>query len=181
MAVPELVTVRDFTSSRYAQLADNAEGVNLSDVLARAEATIQSRLGRQIKNQAYTEVFRPSTNILFVKNRPITTVTSVRRRLVPWFSWANLDLTKMTIEAEPGYIEPYEAVRGYEVEVVYSAGYTVVPEDIKEAIIMQAVLFSYQDLEIYGAGDAKVPGILYVQKDIENLILPYRATATVYH
>jgi hypothetical protein len=56
-----------------------------------------------------------------------------------------------------------------------------VPEDIKEAIILQAVLLSYQDIEVYGAGDAKQPGILYMQDDIDSKLKPYKQTATVYH
>lgn len=181
MAVPELVTVRDFTTSRYAQLAENAEGISLADVLARAEATIQSRLGRKILNTTYTEVFRANSQTLFVRNRPITSVTSIKRRPNAFYGWETLNLSRIVVEAGPGYIQCTDTVWGYQVEVVYTAGYSAVPEDIKEAIIMQAVLLSYQDLEIYGSGDAKQPGIVYINQDIERLIAPYRATATVYH
>jgi len=181
MATPQLVTVRDFTSSRYAQLAEAAEGVNLGDVLARAEATLQAQMGRAIKNTQYTETFRAQSQTLFVKQRPITSVVSLRRRASILSAWQTIDLSRVRFESGPGYLEIYDSVRGYDVEITYMAGYTSTPEDIKEAVLTQAVLLTFQDLEIYGSGDAKAPGILYVQKDIERLIAPYRATATVYH
>ena len=46
---------------------------------------------------------------------------------------------------------------------------------------MQAVLLTYQDLEIYGSGDAKQPGIVYMYADIDRLLAPYKATGSVYH
>jgi hypothetical protein len=181
MADPVLVTTRDFTSSRYAQLAENAEGVRLSDVLARAEAAIQNRLGRKLVHQSYTETFVASSQRLFVRQRPITAVTSIKRRASLFSGWSLLDLSRIMVEAGPGYIDCYETVRGYQVEVTYTAGYVAVPEDIKEAIIMQAVLLTYQDLEIYGSGDAKQPGIVYMYEDIDRLLAPYKATGSVYH
>lgn len=181
MADPVLVTTRDFTSSRYAQLAENAEGVRLSDVLARAEAAIQNRLGRQLVHQSYTEVFVASSQHLFVRQRPITAVTSIKRRPNVLYGWQTLDLSRVLIESGPGYIHCAETVQGYQVEVTYTAGFVTVPEDIKEAIIMQAVLLTYQDLEIYGSGDAKQPGIVYMYEDIDRLLAPYKATASVYH
>lgn len=181
MATPVLVTVRDFTSSRYAQLAENAEGVNLGDVLARAETVIQTKLGRSFLDTEYTETFRAESQALFVRNRPIISVTSIRRRPNLFYGWETLSLSRVRIESKPGYIECADTVAGYEVEITYRAGYTTVPEDIKEAIILQAVLLSYQDLEIYGAGDAKKPGIVYINEDIDRMIQPHRASATVYH
>jgi hypothetical protein len=185
MATPEIVTVRDYATSRYAQVADNTEG-SLSDILARAETAIQTRLGRRLPVTSYVERWRTQSNTLFVKNRPIVAVTQIRRRLNPLHAWEIVDLTYVTInDAAAGYIECYgiytSNVAGYEVEVTYTAGFSIVPEDIKEAIIMQAVMFSYQDLEIYGSGDSREPGVQYFYEDIDRIIKRYMVTNTVYH
>jgi hypothetical protein len=182
MATPQLVSVRDFTTSRYAQVAENTEG-QLTDILARAEEHIQGRLGRRLLSQAWTEVFRAKSQFLFVKHRPITSVTSIRRRTSPFYEWTTVPIDHIIIEADAGYIECVEPVAGYHVEVMYTAGYPVeaIPEDIKEAILMQAVLFSFQDLEVYGSGDAKAPGIQYFHSDIDRILRFHRSGSTVYH
>lgn len=182
MATPVLLTTRDFTTSRYAQVAENTAG-NLSDILARAEQAIQSRLGRNLLDQPYVEVFRATSQTLFVKNRPITTLTSIRRRPSIWSAWADVPLSRIMTFPSEGYFEVYESVQGFDVEVSYSAGWTVatLPENVKEAIIMQAVLLSYQDLEVYGVGDAKEPGINYFHRDIDRLLEFHKATGTVWH
>lgn len=178
MAVPTIVTIRDFTSSRYEQLG---EDLNLNDILSKAEAVVRAKLRQHITVKDYVEMWRPKTNVYFTKVRPITEVTQVRRRINQRSSWVILDPLYYTVEHDAGYITFEQSVRGYEIEVEYSAGYEVVPEDIKEAIILQAVLLSYQDIEVYGAGDAKQPGILYMQDDIDSKLKPYKQTATVFH
>jgi hypothetical protein len=182
MATPQLVSVRDFTTSRYAQIAENTEG-QLTDILARAEEHIQGRLGRRLLTNTWIEFFRAKSQILFVRNRPITSVTSIRRRSSPFYSWVTVPIDLIHVEAEAGYVECVEPVAGYYVEVTYTAGYPseAIPEDIKEAILMQAVLFSFQDLEVYGSGDAKAPGIQYFHSDIDRILRFHRSGSTVYH
>ena len=180
MATPELVSVRDFTTSRYGQIADNLDAP-LNDILARAEAAVQSQLNRRLLPQPYVETFRPRTQTLFVHNRPITSLTQIRRRVSFYSAWETLDLTRVVIEADPGYIQVVQPVSGFEVEVSYTAGYVTLPEDLREAIIMQAVLFSFQDLEVYGTGDAKAPGIMYMYDDLDRILKRYKQSANVWH
>jgi hypothetical protein len=185
MATPILVTVRDFTNSRYAQLAESSDNLDIAGVLASAEAIIQTRLGRQVTVTTYTEVIRNAdTNIVFVKRRPITSVTSVRRKYpTPYSGWTTIAPERISFEPGPGYVEVlYDDIRGFDVEVTYQAGYAEVPAEIREAILIQAVLLATQDFEVYGTGDSKPPGyIRYMNQDIDNLLAPYQATATVYH
>lgn len=187
MATPTIVTVRDFTNSRYSQLAESADNLNIGDVLASAEAIIQTRIGRQVALTTYTEVIRNAqSNILFVKRRPITSVTTVRRKYpTPYSEWAALASERISFEPGPGYIEIlYDDVRGFDVEITYQSGFATadIPSEIREAIIIQAVLLATQDFEVYGTGDSKPPGyVAYMNQDIDRLLAPYRATATVYH
>ena len=179
MAEPQLVSVRDFTTSRYGQSADNLDAP-LGDVLARAEAAVQSYLGRSLVATTYTEIARSTSSTLFVKNRPIIAVTSLRQRPSVLSTWVTLDPFYITFEAGPGYINHPYLISSSFVEVVYQAGYASLPEDLREAIIMQAVLLSFQDLEVYGSGDAKAPGIMYMWDDLHKLLAPYKVNPTVY-
>lgn len=183
MATPTLVTVRDFTNSRYAQLAENADSLDIADVLASAEVRIQSRLGRQIGLATYTEVIRNCpTQTIHVLRRPITSITSIRRRTSILGAWNTMDLSRVMFEPGPGYIEMYDDIRGFDVEVTYQAGYATLPSDLKEAILLQAVLLATQDFEVYGTGDSEPPGYIeYMNMDIDKMLFPYRATASVYH
>lgn len=180
MATPELVTQQEFTSSRYGQLVEDLE-TPINDILAKAEQVIQKRLGYKIAVKTYTETFRAQGHIAFLRYRPIVSVTSVSRRPNARYSWEIIPLTNVTVETDPGYIEVIDYITGYDVQVVYTAGYSVIPDDIKEAVIIQAVLLSTQDLEVYGAGDARPPGYLYMYQDIDRLLCPYKRTATIWH
>lgn len=181
MATPQLVTLRDFTTSRYNQLIDNID-VPLSDILARSEAIIQSQLKIALVPTSYTEEFYTPTQTVFVLNRPIITLTSLKRRANPLYAWTTLDLTSVRITNDGGYLEPLvDTVQGYEVQVIYTAGVSTIPEDIREAILMQATLLAFVDLEVYGSGDGRAPGIQYMYEDIERIVSKHRRTSTVFH
>jgi hypothetical protein len=181
MATPELVTVRDFTTSPYSQLADNLD-TPLTDILSRAESYIQQMVGMSLGVKTYTERWKANSSVLFVKHRPIVAVTSLKIRDNRLYAWETLNLSNLYIEPEPGYIEYYDGIRtGAEVEVEYTAGYSTLPEVLRQAILMQAVVFAYQDLEVYGSGDGRDPGIRYINEDIQNMLRPFKRNATVWH
>ena len=181
MATPELVTVQEFSESQYSQMIESNADLLPEDVLVKAEAAIQNRIGRRIKAASYTERFRARGQIIWLRQRPIVAVTAFKRRGTILSDWTVIDPSRIEVESEAGYITPIDAIRNYQVEVTYTAGFTVIPEDIKEAVIMQAVLFSYQDLEVYGSGDGRSPGIRYFNEDIDRYLAPYRVSATVWH
>lgn len=178
MATPRLVTVRDFNTSRFAQLAETTDA-NISDILARAEAAIESSLRRPIAPTVFTEHFTPQSDIIYVSFRPIIEVTTVTRAYRRF--GAQTPITSgYEVHAASGYIEFDIPVQGYNIEITYEAGFDPIPEDIKEAIMIKAALFAYADLEFYGSGDAKAPGILYLNDDIKELLEPYRITNMAY-
>jgi hypothetical protein len=177
MAVPRIVTVRDFNTSRFSQLADTSTA-NIGDILARAESAVESKLNRPVVPTQYTEVYRPATNTIYLRRRPVISIDSFTRQ----YSVGGLPLTvaEYTFDSDTGVIDSGGLIIGMVVTVVYTAGFTTTPEDIKEAILMQAALFTFQDLEIYGSGDAKEPGIMYMHRDIERLLAPYKQIHTAY-
>lgn len=175
MATPKLVSIRDFNTSRYSQLSDTTTA-NMNDVLARAEVSIESMLKRPLAPTTFTESFsNVSTSKIFLKYRPLISVTNIQRGI----SIISTPVTVYQAQPSQGILtSPY--FRGYNVTITYVAGFTVLPEDLKEAILMQAALFVYQDLEMYGTGDAKPPGILYIKDEIKELLRPYKQLHTAF-
>jgi len=178
MATPRIVTNRDFNTSRFSQLADTSD-VDINTVLAGAETAIESRLRRPIAPTQYVERYRPNDQMLYLRKRPVIDVVSIIRRYSPT-STAFSEVTSYYLDAEMGVIESNESLAGYVVDVTYTAGFEVVPEDIKQAILMQAALLMFQDFELYGSGDAKKPGIMYIADDIDVLLKPYKQIHTAY-
>lgn len=176
MATPRIVTVRDFNTSRFSQLADTSTA-NIADILARAEKAIESELNRPLAPTSFSERFHPTTNTIYLRNRPIIAVQSVLRGYNDTI--VSSPLTSYYLNSDLGYLES-TAFEGYVVDVTYTAGFVEVPEDLKEAILIQAAYFAFQDLEIYGSGDAKSPGILYLKEDIKDILRPYRQTGLAY-
>jgi len=197
-----LITNQEFSSSPYGGLADTIE--NLSGVVARAEAAIERKAGRKFGLNTYTENVYPEYSAykdrttFFVKNRPIQSVTQIRHRRNALYDWTVVDPGLYLIESEPGYITSYMAqwflvnpsgqtaetldqFGGWEVEITYVAGLTEIPDDIKEAVFMQVVLFGYQDTQMFARTDDRNPGIRYMKEDIEDIVKYYRQSSMVFH
>lgn len=179
MPTLRLITEQDFRTSRYSQVADQIEG-RITDVIAQAETHIERKLDRTLSLATYTELHRPIGSTLFLRNRPVQTVTTVKRRLAHTVAWETLTAANFEKHSAAGYLLALENnIKNYEVEVTYTAGYTSIPEDIKAAVILQTVVLAYQDLEVYGSGDAKNPGILYLQDQVHALLKPYMTKRVV--
>lgn len=176
MPTPRLITNRQFRTSKYGQLADQLDG-DLDEIIVMAEARVESYLNRTIPATAYTEVHRPSGSRLFLRQYPIVSLTSVSRRTLPASAWVPLTLSNFEIEpngANGVVLSLEDEIAGYDVQVAYTAGYATVPFDIQEAVILETALMCYLDLEMFGVGDSKPPGIMYVQKDIDRMLRPYQ-------
>lgn len=173
MATLRLITEQEFRTSRYAQVADQIEG-RIADVIVQAETHIERTLDRTLSLATYTEVQRPQGSTLFLRNRPVQSVTTIKRRSSHTATWDTLNAAHFELHGAAGYVVALSNnVRNYEVEVTYTAGYATIPDDIKAAVILQTVILAYQDLEVYGSGDAKKPGILYLQEQVEAMLKPY--------
>jgi hypothetical protein len=176
MATLRLITLGDFATSRYSQVADSIDG-DITEVIAQAETHIEGLVDRTLSSASYTEYSFPRSNEIFLLNRPVTALTSVDRRASYTDAWTSLDVGTFDIERDGkiGTVVSRDAdVAGYEVKVVYTAGYATIPSDIKAAVILQTVIFAYQDLEVYGAGDSKEPGITYLQKQVDRYLCRYK-------
>ena len=171
-----ILTVREFNTSRFAQMADSSEA-NVPSVIARAEAAIKRRLQRPIEPEEFEEFYYPENDTIYLRNRPVVSVETITvgHAMLPAYTNPMYSLDKRL-----GIIRFPNTLKGRKVTVNYTAGFDPVPEDIKEAVIMQSVLFLYTDLEVYGAGDGKEPGILYFSRDIDKLLQPYKQLHMAY-
>lgn len=175
-----LITELDFRSSRYAQVADQVEG-DLSDIIAQAEAYIQRKVDRFIWKQTFIDYLKPLGTTLFLRSRPIISLTTIETRIGTG-TWTTRALPDFAIDGDGSSGMVYYSqgsLAGLEVRVTYDAGYEPVPPDVKAAVILQTVIFAYQDLEVYGAGDSKKPGILYLQDQVNDIIKPYMRSRTM--
>lgn len=176
MATLRLITESEFRASRYGQVADQVEG-SLSDLIAQAEDHLEHVVDRSFASTSHVEILRPKGDLLFVRHRPIISLTTVKRRFDATYAWYSLDTGDFYIEGSgnEGVIRSLLGeVVDYEVEVTYVSGYAAIPWDVKAAVILQTVIFAYQDLEVYGSGDARTPGIVYLQDQVDRYMRPHR-------
>lgn len=174
-----LITTQEFRTSRYADVAEQVD--KIEKIIEEAENHVEHLLDRRIKSEQYTELHRPSAARLYVRQRPIISLDAISRRMSHHDPWEALDKADFEVEPEGASgvildIHGGEAIAGWEVQVVYTAGYDPVPSDIKAAVILQTVLFAYQDLEVYGASDGKEPAISHLQRQVDRLLKPYAKT-----
>lgn len=177
MATPRLISVRDFNTSRFAQLADTSSA-NIADTIVRAERAIEQRIKRPLSPTVFTERHQPTTNTIYLRQRPIISIDEISRSST--FGGTPFLITRYYVDQELGILQSDESLLGYIIMITYTAGFEQTPEDIKEAILMQTALFAFTDLEIYGQGDAKEPGILYMKDDISELLAPYEQLHVAY-
>ena len=171
--MPTLVTAQEFSDSAYGSIEDQVD-TPISELLDAAEAHIQARLRRKILSTSYTEVVYADTNTIFLSQRPINSITSITKSLYPQGpTWSTVPTDRLFIRKEAGYFDPWYPVEGYFVTVVYTAGFTIVPDDIKQAVILQAALIGSPDYELLGVGDSREPGTGHLQEMVDRLIKPY--------
>lgn len=175
-----LITETEFRSSQYADLAENV--TKLSTIIAAAEDHVQTYLDRRIAKATYTEVHYQRQKYLFPREYPVIEVQSLRRRLGPDHEWQTLDPRKLRFVHPEAPILEYvdDSFSGYEVEVVYTAGYDPVPPAIKMATILQTVLMATTDLGVFGNDDGKEPGYKHLQKEVYRYLEPYKRLRRFY-
>jgi hypothetical protein len=171
-----LISFKEFATSNYADMADQVDNIEL--VINQAEAAIKSQLSRDFSETDYEEIHYPKNDKIFLKERPIIAIDSISRRSSYLGAWVSTDLSSFRVNTSTGVIRSLsQDLRGDEVRVLYSAGYTTVPDDIKAATILQTVILAFTDYEVFGAGDGKEPAIKHLQAAVDRLLQPYKKSA----
>lgn len=166
-----LITEGEFRSSRYGSLADQIEG-RLSTLIEQAESYIETRVDRTLSEKIYREIPDVGGSTLFMRHAPIISVEEIK------VGDKVISPDDFVIVEGEGTIELFEKPTT-RVVVRYTAGYDPIPPIIKAATILQTAYFAYQDFEIYGSGDGKPPGIMYIQQQVDDMIAPFKRKTLV--
>jgi hypothetical protein len=114
-----------------------------------------------ISEQTYTEYYDGTgTNMLMIMHTPITSISSVQYQLYPTGTFLNFyegSLSANIQYDDGGWIELYD-IRFYQgknnIKIVYSAGYSTIPADIKQACIEEvAMLMDNSNVTGVGKGN----------------------------
>lgn len=149
MALLELEELKD-----YLGITSTTQDVILDIIRLGVVAAVENQTGREFESQARTEYYDgPGERLLILNHRPVTAVTSVHvdstgyagQGTTPFESsseWTQGDyfFIRPPVEASernPGILEAINGVwtkgRG-NIKVVYTAGYSTLPEDLKLAV-----------------------------------------------
>lgn len=201
---PSLLTETEFRSSRYGDVADSVNA-KLSDLIMQAENYVEDYVDRRLAASTHVETHRGGHKWLFVRQYPINRIEDIRVRRHPREPWTSLSEMvheyHLNLAGEPtedpkfteldNFIIPHPDLpqleyigsrdyHGYEMEITYEAGFDPVPPIVKAAVILQTVIFSNVDIEVYGIGDGKEPGILYLQDQVHGYMNPYKRIRRFY-
>lgn len=174
----------------------------LNALIVQVDTTIKNHLGRSIEEASYTEYpFGYGTKRLRLKEKPVTAITSVRVDTSRLFTASNTLLTvdvdyklidgmlfrlngtwPPAVENKWGLLTNAVVPSTGIIQVVYTAGYSTVPDDIVLAADMLVIkLFGQrkdgeellsESLEDYSYSRGDSGGDLL--KDVRSLLAPYR-------
>lgn len=145
-------TLNSVKSHLHIGISDTHCDEFLESLINIAYKRIERHIGRQVKEKQYTEYYNgDGTNRLVLRRWPVTSVTSVK--MGPYGDITNMvDVSNLDyfIDLDPdssiGVIEIAQSMNSISpsyfeigirnVRVVYNAGWTVVPNDLKHALNM---------------------------------------------
>lgn len=170
----------------YLQITSAGSDAILTDIKDFVEDWAKGYVGRDLLVTSYTR-YRDGdgTAILHLDHYPITAITSIHSDPTRGYDSsteivaANI-ITNDTEGWAAGIVELYEAsfLRGKKnIKVVYSAGYSTVPQDIQFAIAeMCAKVYMVQDKRLFGQISQQI-GDRNIALDVE--MMPKRAMDTL--
>jgi hypothetical protein len=172
-----LITAQEFRSSRYADVAEQVD--DIEKIIEQAEAHVERKLDRRLSKTQYTEIHRPASARIYLRQRPVISLDEIAVRGGHHEPWSSLSVDGFEVEPDDATgvlldLHDGEAIVGREVKVVYTAGFDPIPADIKAAVINQTVLLAFQDLEVFGAGDAREPALKHLYAQIDDVLAPYK-------
>jgi len=139
----------------------------LSSAIDRVSKKFESYCQLPLKEQSFIGHYNGSgTNILYVNNFPITSVTSIKYRSNPLNSYSNA-ITVSGCSIYSNKIISYNDTFPYgnlSIEIIYNAGYSTVPYDI-EQIAIEATEIILKESNIKSAKSQNTLGELSRQAD----------------
>lgn len=140
---PESVTGSEVTIAEVKEamgITGTAQDTILANLLARVIEDIENNvIFRKLSVQTHTDYYNGGTSRIFLKNYPLVAITSINDD--PFYEFASDTLIEATDyytfnDAGEIVLKAYNFMSGEKnVKIVYSAGYSTFPRDLKEAII----------------------------------------------
>ena len=161
-------------AKQWLGITSSADDALLTRLISAASDYIQTWLNRTIASQAYSEVRDgPGGSRLMFSNYPVTAVASVKVD--------GITVPQSTTVLVPGWVSSGTslAMRGgwafssglQNVEISYTAGFAIVPNEIEQAAI-ELVGLRYKDKDRIGVTSKTLAGetISYSQKDFSDSV-----------
>ena len=174
MATGDLTTLANVKAYLSPPLTTTNDDALLTRLVTAASQFIQAWLGRTIAETAYNETRNGlGATRLFLRNRPVTNVTSV--------AVDGVAIAPASGPGQPGYLFDDNSVyltgtaftRGQQnVAVAYTAGYAAMPPELEQACIALVAL-RYKERDRIGQASKNLAGevVSFAQKDMPADVL----------
>jgi len=123
-----LVTLQELKD--YLKISDTENDTKLNLVLTQADEYIKSQCERNFEYGTYTEKVRIANGVLFLKERPVESITEV-------IDVSGYEYSVWDFNSETGEVYLEEQIDSI-AEVTYVGGYQSIPNDLKMAVIRLA-------------------------------------------
>lgn len=165
----DLITLQEYKN--YHTITSDTKDTKISLLISAVSALIEAHCARSFHLDTYTEYHDAKTNYVCLKNFPVTAVTSVKVSEDGGVTQTTLtenatDKGGYLVDLDQGHIytqiDTYKFLTSYDtpvksLEVVYMAGYTEIPKDLK--LVTMDLVNYYKDDEhkpIMAMGGASV-------------------------
>lgn len=133
-----LITLNDLKESL--SITDSTQDSLLEGIINRSSQVIETYVGHPIKSATYTQEKYDGAAKIVLDKWPVTAITSVQYQTgdIGNPDWDDVDSTSYALErdGDRGILLLQSPIAGEDAyRVTYTAGYTDVPEDIKQACL----------------------------------------------
>lgn len=141
-----MITLAEFKS--FANIKATTVDTQLTEIVSSAISYFQEACNRIFSSTNYTEYYTGNGRAwLYLKNYPITAVSKIE--YYNGYSWVEMDKTGLVMDNNKIFFPqqilfPY----GVNLKITYTAGYTTVPESLKNACLERAkYLYDHSGIE----------------------------------
>ena len=150
----------------YLGISANTYDTVLDFLVSGCVAFVESQIRRKIDSANYTELHNGGKPKYFVRNSPMTAITSVKynngTQHTP--SWQTVDLENVTFEENGIVHAPGLPCGSRNIEIKYTGGYATTPADLA-FVIVQLVAKAFEQRNAQGKSREAMGGVSVDWKD----------------
>lgn len=150
----------------YLGITANTYDTVLEFLVSGCVAFVESQIRRKIDSASYTELHNGGKEKYFVRNTPMTAITSVKYNAGTQHTpnWQTVPLDNVTFEAS-GVVEAFGLPCGIRnIEIIYTGGYASTPADLG-FVIVQLVAKAFEQRNAQGKAKEAMGGVSVDWKD----------------